>query len=406
MAFLTLAHTTTDALTSILSALLPILQDRFGFNETGLALLVATLWFSTSVTQPLFGALADRFGGRRVAATGMLLSVSLLSLVAVMPSGALLYVLLLVGGLGSAAFHPAATAIARAAVGRNAGLAVSLFSAGGTAGLALGPVIVLVAVSSFGLAATPWLMVPGVVLAALFYVVVPFEGSESSVVRGKVFDARLVTGPIGMLTLATVMLSIPAATFTSAVPLWLVTEQGVARDAALIGWTLAAYNVSAATGGVIAGALSAHVSRHLLVAGAMLAAVAPLFAVFSLTPGTGSFFLAVMLAGGLIHAGPPVLIVSAQDLAPQAVATASGMLAGFAAGMGGVLYVGVGRLQESIGLVPAMSLSYLVLIPGAILAMAVLAKHRMELGARDRYPPACMCPPPCSCAACPRLLAA
>ena len=101
----------------------------------------------------------------------------------------------------------------------------------------------------------------------------------------------------------------------------------------------------------------------------------PLFAVFFLQPGTPPFFLAVMLAGGLVNAGLPLKVVSAQELAPHAVATASGMLMGFAMGTAGVLYIGIGWLQQVIGFVPAMSLSYLLMIPGAILALYVLAER-------------------------------
>ncbi|MBS3967245.1 MAG: hypothetical protein KGZ60_08350, partial [Truepera sp.] len=51
--FLTAVHATNDAFTSMLAALLPTLQLQFGLSETVLALLVATLSFSSSVTQPL-----------------------------------------------------------------------------------------------------------------------------------------------------------------------------------------------------------------------------------------------------------------------------------------------------------------------------------------------------------------
>jgi MFS family permease len=44
----------------------------------------------------------------------------------------------LVGGLGSAAFHPSGTGIARAASGDRKELAMGMFSAGGMLGLALG----------------------------------------------------------------------------------------------------------------------------------------------------------------------------------------------------------------------------------------------------------------------------
>ncbi len=58
--FLTLVHTAIDTVSSMLTALLPTIQIRFGLTESTLALLVATLSFSSSVVQPLFGALSDR----------------------------------------------------------------------------------------------------------------------------------------------------------------------------------------------------------------------------------------------------------------------------------------------------------------------------------------------------------
>src|SRR5690625_3463740 len=79
------AHATNDAFSSMLSALLPALQLRFGASETLLALLVATYSFSSSVMQPVFGALADRLGRRVTAATGVITSSAVLSLMALAP---------------------------------------------------------------------------------------------------------------------------------------------------------------------------------------------------------------------------------------------------------------------------------------------------------------------------------
>ncbi len=68
----------TDTFASMLTALLPTLQVRFGLTESALALLVATLSFSTSVTQPFLGAVADRYGARLAGALGIVLVTSLL----------------------------------------------------------------------------------------------------------------------------------------------------------------------------------------------------------------------------------------------------------------------------------------------------------------------------------------
>jgi FSR family fosmidomycin resistance protein-like MFS transporter len=163
-ALLVAAHAVNDSFSGMLAALLPTFQLRFGASETLLAALVATLSFSSSVTQPQFGAVADRLGRRLVGALGVVASSVLLSLMGVVPSIWLLFGLLLVGGLGSAAFHPSGTSIARAAARKTKGLAIGIFSAGGTVGLAFGPLVIGYFVINDILRFTPWLMIPGLLL--------------------------------------------------------------------------------------------------------------------------------------------------------------------------------------------------------------------------------------------------
>jgi FSR family fosmidomycin resistance protein-like MFS transporter len=199
---------------------------------------------------------------------------------------------------------------------------------------------------------------------------------------------------VGRLAAVAVLIGVASITFTGALPLWLVAERGVARDDALIGWTLSAFSLAAAGGGLLAGALGARFSRRALVAGSMALAPLPLGAILALEPGTPLFFLAVALAGALVNAGMPLLLVSAQDLAPRAVGAASGMLMGFAGGSAGLAYIAVGHLQEVVGLTAAMGVSYATLLPGAALAYAVLTRSGATTGGGDREP----APPACACA--------
>lgn len=387
-ALLALAHLTGDALNSMLSALLPTLQERFGLTETVLALLVAASWLGSSLTQPFFGALSDRIGRRIVGSLGVIVNTALLSLVGVVPTVWLLFGVLLVGGFGSAALHPVGTSVARAAGGKNKGLAIGLFSAGGMIGYAIGPVVILYVVSTLGISATAWLMVPGVLLGVLMWFLMPDEerlhgepSGEDPLEHGhrKLFDAGLFFGPVGLLAVSGIMGSLSLVTFTSAVPLWLVVDRGVDPDAPLIGWTLAAFSLSAGISGVVSGALGTRVDRRVLVSGSMLLAVAPLLAMFFFQTGSPAFFVTVVFAGGLVYASLPHMILSAQDLAPHAMGAASGMLMGFTSGVAGVLYIVVGRLQETIGLAPAMVSSYLLMVPAALLALYVLTKNRTSL---------------------------
>jgi len=75
--------------------------------------------------------------------------------------------------------------------------------------------------------------------------------------------------------------------------------------------------------------------------------------------------------------------VSAQDLAPHAMGTASGMLMGLTWGTAGLIYIGIGALQEVIGISASMAISFITLIPGALLAQHVLRRNARTLSAAD-----------------------
>ena len=368
---LALAHVANDAITSMLAALLPTLQQRFSMSEAMLAMIVAVFSFSSAVTQPLFGALSDRVGRRMLAVIGLVLSVALLSLMAVAPSVPALFALLIIGGLGSAAFHPTGTSIARMA-GPNKELAVGMFSAGGMIRLAIGPLAAIAVTASLGVSYTPWLMVPGLLLGVAINLKAPVSRPLPSLERARFFDWSLLRGPVGGLLATGVLMEIAFVTFSSGFPLWLVAERSIARDSSIIGWTLAAFYVAAAVGGAAAGYISKRVSQRKLIVTSLLLAPLPLFGAFVAEAGSLSYFAAVALAGILVNAPFPLLIVAAQERAPRSEATASGILMGLSVGIAGVLYVGIGWLQQIIGFTAAMSIGYLMLIPAALVSLRAM----------------------------------
>lgn len=74
------------------------------------------------------------------------------------------------------------------------------------------------------------------------------------------------------------------------------------------------------------------------------------------------------------------MILSAQDLAPGSGGAASGMVMGFAAGAAGVLYIGIGALQEAVGFTGALTLAYVALVPAALVALVVHRRHAAVIG--------------------------
>ena len=374
-AFLALVHAVNDVLTAILGALLPTLQTRLAAGTTTLALLVAALSISSSITQPLLGALADRYGLRKFAGLGVALGAISLSLVGVVDSVPLLLVLLVLGGLGSAALHPVSTSVVGGPSAKNPGLAVGLFTAGGMVGFAAGPILILYVISRYGSEATPWLMLPGLLLAVGVRALLPEFEPHNTGRLTHAFDRRMFTGTIGWLTAAACLVSLAFITFTSAVPLWLVNAHGLATDAPLLGGTLGLFSLGAGLGAVAGGAVGARFGYARTTAFSLLAAVPVLTAVLVVPPGVTTLVLAGT-SGALIYASQPLLVVAAQMAAPQNPAAAAGVVLGVGSGTAGLAYVGVGALQGWIGLAPAMTLVFALPVPAAVIAYRALALRR------------------------------
>jgi FSR family fosmidomycin resistance protein-like MFS transporter len=370
--FLALVHTVNDAISAILGALLPTLQQRFDAGPTLLAVIVATYWLASSVTQPLFGSLAEDIGLRVVGGLGVVFAALFLSLIGVAPHLYLVFALLLIGGCGSAALHPVGTAIAGGPSVPNRALGVGFFTAGGMIGFALGPVLILYLVSQLGVGVTPWLMIPGLFLGALVYALLPVWEPHGRRPLHQLFKAELVRGPVGALALASSLASVAFITFTSSVPIWLVRVKGYASDDPLIGWTLAVFSFAAGLGALLGGTLAPRIGRSATIVGSLLATAVPLIAVVGLEPTTPLFFVATALGGLLLYASSPVKVIVAQDLAPRSPAAASGMVLGLGVGIAGALYIGLGRLQEALGFEVGMTIGFAMVIPAALVALAVL----------------------------------
>lgn len=370
---LALTHAVNDLLTATLGALLPTLQTRFAASTTTLAVLVAVFSVSSSATQPFLGALADRWGPRRIAALGVAIAAVSLSLVGVAGSVWLLIVLLLLGGIGSAALHPVATAIVGGPASKNPSLAVGLFTAGGMIGFGIGPVVILYLVSRYGADVTPWLMLPGLALALGIITLFPVWEPHRRAPLRKVVDRRALSGRIGQLTAASILISLAFITVTSAVPLWLVAEHDVSADASLLGWVLGVFSVAAAGGAVAGGALGARFGYAPTAFVSLVAAFPALAMVLVLPPGA-ALLVAAAVGGALLYASQPLLIVAAQQAAPEAPAAAAGIVLGLSHAAAGVLYVAVGALQDVLGLAPAIVMTLAVLVPAAFLTRRALPR--------------------------------
>ena len=391
------SHLATDILIGAFAATLPHLQERFGLSGPQVAALAAVLAATSSFGQPVAGRLVDRVGPRNLAAGGAVVVSILLAVAASTPTFIVLVAVIAAGGLGAAVYHPAAASIARDAAPENPGLALGFYAAGGTIGLAVGPLLAIVTLDRLGPGHLAWLMVPGIAMAIVLRNQVSAADRPSRASRATLPPSPgLVPRELWPLIASATLVYLASTAFTTAVPLWLAAE----GNGHQIGWTLAAYALAAAGGGLLAAALTSRIAPGRLLPLTTAAAIAPLIGVVTWAPGTPRWFAAVALAGALTHAGTPVLLAVAQARAPGAVGSASGLLVGLPIGLAALLFIPLAAAVAPWGQVVAVAVAGLGLLPAAAIGWRTLQRSAVPSSV-TALAAAC-----CSCGGIPRAAAA
>lgn len=388
IAIVATSHLATDMLIGAFGATLPYLQERFGLSGPQVAVLAAVLAATSSFGQPLAGRLADRVGPRNLAAGGAVVASTLLGLAASAPTFIVLVAVIAAAGLGVAVYHPAGALIARDAAPGNPGLALGLYGAGGTIGLAAGPLLAVVLLDRLGPEHLAWLMLPGIVMAIALRTRATAADSAARTSRPSRPPSRgLVPRELWPLIASATFVYLASTAFTTAVPLWLANE----GNGHQIGWALAVYALAAAGGGLLAAALTSRIAPGRLLPVTTAAAIAPLIGVVAWAPGTPYWFAVVALAGALTHAGTPVLLAVAQARLPGAVGSASGLLLGLPIGIAAVLFIPLAAAVEPWGQAAPVAIAGLGLLPAALISRRTLHRSAVPSSATILAAAGCTC---------------
>ena len=367
---LSFGHMCTDIVQGALPALLPYLKDRFSLSYavTGSILLAAHL--TSSGIQPLFGYLTDRKPFPVLLPLGCLVSGIGIALVPFSPAFPWLVAFVVFTGLGTAAFHPEgfkATACV-ASVKRATGM--SFFSVGGNLGFAIGAPAAIFLVSRYGLAGASALILPAAAAAALLVPALPH-------IRQRIGEAARRTLPasgngtsrplfaVCLIVLIVVLRSWTQLGLATFIP-FLYREE-LASNPEFVATLLFLFLGSGTIGTLAGGPLADRIGHRRMLFFSLLLQI-PLIHLFLVSSGTTLFLLAVAL-GATIVSTFAVTIVMAQELFPRRMATASGTIAGFAIGTGGVGVTLLGAFADRHGVIAAAHMINLLPAAGALLAL-------------------------------------
>jgi FSR family fosmidomycin resistance protein-like MFS transporter len=349
LALLSLGHFFIDLYAAALGALQPLLVQKFHLSLAQAGVLGGMLSFSSSVTQPLYGYLSDRFHTRMFSALAPAVAGIFISAMGIAPGYGWLLLMAVLGGAGVASFHPQATANAAARMVHNRQKALAVFISSGTLGLAFGPAYFSFLTSRWGLDNSYWGAAAGILVTILLLAFLPLH-EPPQVTPGRLFDwapLHAVWKPLTILYFLVFIRSIIQVSYGHFLALYLHLERGYTVPAA--GVVLSLFLGFGALGGFIGGHLADRFGGRRVILASMIGSV-PFFLLFMLARGWASL-AGLILGGAILLFTIPVNVVMAQELAPSQAGTVSALMMGFSWGMAGILFIPLtGRLADAFTL--------------------------------------------------------
>lgn len=341
------SHASVDFYQGAIAALVPFLVLERGYSYAAAAGIVLAFSLSSSIIQPLFGALGDHWRMRWLIPVSILFAGLGIGAISLSDSFWITAAVASVSGAGVAAFHPAGASRARE-ISRDDDVVMSWFSLGGNIGFAVSPLIVAATVGVLGLQSAPLLVIPALTGIVAVGLVGRFH-TPGSVTTTRAGDAEVRRDDWASFLRMSVAIVCRSVVFVG-IGSFIVLFMSVYRDVgeALAGASLFVFYIGGAFGTAIGGHLARRWPRTTIIRWAYVIAV-PVIAGMLLIPGPVAY-LFIALASIVLYVPFSLHVSLGQDYLPRHMGTASGVTLGLAVSVGGVATPLIGALGDRVGL--------------------------------------------------------
>lgn len=359
-------HLLNDLIQAMLPSIYPMLKDEFNLSFTQIGLITLTFQCTASLLQPWIGLYTDRRPIPFLLPIGMsftLLGVLMLSVVTSFPT--LLIAAALIG-IGSSAFHPEASRVARMASGGRYGFAQSLFQVGGNTGSALGPLLAAAIIVGRGQGNIAWFALFAILaIVVLYRVSCWYKGHllmfkrKAGGAHGPDLSRRQVVGALTVLALLVFSKYIYMSSLTSYYTFYLIEKFALPVATAQI--YLFLFLAAVAAGTFMGGPIGDRIGRKRVIWISILGA-----APFTLALPYASLFWSAVLTviiGFVIASAFSAIVVFAQELVPGNVGMIAGLFFGLMFGISGIGAAMMGKIADTSGIAYVYQIcSYLPLL--------------------------------------------
>jgi FSR family fosmidomycin resistance protein-like MFS transporter len=404
-----LAHFSIDVFNSMGPIVLAFISAYIvPLSKTQIGLAASLYSVLHGLSQPVFGWLADKSGGRTLGAGGLLWTPAMLIIAFIAFSTSGEYLLLLIpytiAPLGSAAFHPIGTMHASTAVASESARSLPKFFLAGYLGAAVGPILTGFLLDSslshndrwaaalgpaFDL---PWIEQASVLpLALVLLLLIPAFIGMIALLPGKAQHRELVastrregaaSGPIYWrpLLLLAVIILLRSLTHPGAVPFLPLLFQEKGWSATEFGAITSLFWIAGALLGISAGRMAERYDRRVIIS-VLIVLGSPMFWLLPRVDGAAALLVA-LLAGGLTGAPHSLLVAEIQRLLPGRRGLASGAALGFIFAAGSLGNLIMGALSDAWSISAAFETVAILGLVSGVLAW-VLPWHVTPQQARE-----------------------
>lgn len=386
---LSFGHLIVDLGQGFLPVITPLLAEKLDLSFFQIGIIAFAFTFSSAIIQPIFGVLSDRFSMPWLMPVGLLISGLGLALTGLVDSYMLLLLAALLSGLGVAGYHPEGSKLTHL-VSRDdkAGTSMAIFSVGGNLGFGLGPMLAIFVLSLSGLDSVPVVIVPGLLATVIFLFLMP---QFKKILKNKKIEKKPVKIEVSAITENSSRAS--SITETSSIwkqklnvlflilyvtvrswihsglvyfiPFYYPAFKGVTNPEYLVSIFL----ISGVLGTLLGGPFADRFGGR---RGLLISMIISLFAVYPFVHLNEHWIpIFAFILGTALISTFSTTVVFGQRLMPTNIGLASGLILGFAVGMGSIGVSLLGIIADFAGLPLVMNIICVLPIVGIALSFAL-----------------------------------
>lgn len=356
VAWLTLGHGMADSYSGFINPILPFIVANIGASLTMATCAMSASQLFSSMMQPVFGYIADKWQKRFFIFWGTILASVAFSLSGLVHNIWQLALCLIIGGLGVGFYHPQATGFVVRYSGENLAKNMSIFIAAGTIGYSLGPIISSSITQVFGVTKLPLAASWGLIFAFCVFLFVPKIKASSFVKNEKSFSTTIKdifkNKIVRILIMVSALKSLVTSSFSILMPFY---WKDCGYSAFQIGIAVFLF--------LTVGALGTYLSsRYEKILGYKNVFYISLVVPFLLTlvflsvikTAPALSFVLFILTGFVAMLSVSINMVMAQKTMPQYKSMISGFIGGFSWGIVGVFLPLIGYVAQNIGIIKTL----------------------------------------------------